>query len=231
LSEETAARKRPPLFDEFGGNAVLLLTLIVLLTVLPLFPGDRAEGIISRLVWTAVVMAGLARASGRRFFLWSALLIAIPSVLSRWFEIPGGAQAGPFVLALFFLLISAQMLSDIFKHRQIQTDQVLGGVNVYLLLGVMFARLHVGVETLVPDSYMLGGLPIADAAGAAGSELEDVFQYFSFATLTTLGYGDIRPVGHAARVLSTTEAVVGQLFIAIFIARLVSIHATRPEGD
>jgi len=219
------------IIDEFGGNAVLLIALIVLLTVVPFLPGHNTEDIVTRLVWTAVIVAGLLRASGRRGFLWIALLLAVPSLLSRWFEIPGVTVARPLVVSLFLLSICAHILADIFQRRQIEIDQILGGVNVYLLLGVLFARLHVAIETLTPGSYMLGDATLATASAQAGQQLEDILQYFSFTSLTTLGYGDVRPVSHAARMLSAGEAVIGQLFVAIFIARLVSIYATRPDED
>jgi hypothetical protein len=231
LASETTSGTGRSLFDEFGGNAILLFTLIVLLTVVPFLPGHHTESAVSRVVWTAVIVAGLVRTSGSRVYLWLALVISVPSLLSRWFDIPGLTLSGPIAVAFFFLLISAHILTDIFARRRIGIDQLLGGINIYLLLGVIFARLHVAVASHSPDAYMLGDLPIATAAAQAGQQLEDVLQYFSFTTLTTLGYGDIRPASHAARMLSTGEAVVGQLFIAILIARLVSVHATNSEDD
>jgi hypothetical protein len=152
------------------------------------------------------------------------LVIAIPTLASRWIGVAGMAEAGPLLIALFFALISAHLLADIFSANEIRLNQVLGGVNVYLLLGVLFAQLHIAIERFNAGSYMLGDLSLVEAAARAGQQLEDMLQYFSFTTITTLGYGDIRPVSHAAQVLSTFEAVLGQLFIAILIARLVSVY-------
>jgi hypothetical protein len=231
LATETRSGEGRSLLDEFGGNAVLLLALIVLLTVVPFLPGHHTGDMVSRIVWTLVIIAGLMRASGRRVFLWIALLIAVPSLVSSWVDVPGGALMGPIAVAFFFLLVSAHILTDIFARRRIGFDQIIGGVNVYLLLGVLFARLHVAVASDSPEAYMLGELPLGVAAAQAGQQLEDALQYFSFATITTLGYGDIRPVSHVARMLSTGEAVVGQLFIAILIARIVGVYASQSESD
>jgi hypothetical protein len=205
--------------------------LIILLVVVPFLPGHHTEGVINRIAWSALIVVGILRTSGRRHFLWAALVIAIPSLLSRWVDAFGLADAGPLVVAFFFALIAAHILTDIFSQRRVQLDHILGGINVYLLLGVLFARLHVAVEKYNGASYMLGDLPLAVAAERMGQHLEDLLQYFSFTTLTTLGYGDIRPVSHAARVLSTTEAVLGQLFLAILIARLVSVYVSRRTSD
>jgi len=223
-TEATSSMADGSLRDELGGNAVLLVTLIFLLGVLPFVPGQHAESVITRITWSAVVVVGIVRARGRRFFLWAALVIAIPILLSRWIDVFGSADVGPMFEALFLALIAAYILTDIFSQRRLQLDHILGGVNVYLLLGVLFARIHVAIEKYSADSYMLGDLPLATAALRSGQRLEDLLQYFSFTTLTTLGYGDIRPLSQIARVLTMAEAVLGQLFIAILIAGLISVY-------
>lgn len=217
--------------DGFGANAILLLTLLVLLIVVPFLPGNHAENMVSRFVWSIVIVAGLARSTGNRFFLWTALIMAVPTLASRWVDIPGGAITGSIAVALFFLLIAGHILMDIFARRHIGIDQIFGSVNVYVLLGVVFGRLHLAVAIHSPDAYIMSGLSIAEAALQAGQELEDVLYYFSFTTMTTLGYGDIDPVSRLARMLSMGEAVIGQLFIAILIARIVGVHVAQSLDD
>lgn len=223
--------------DEFGGNAILLATLVFLLGFLPFLPGQHSESVITRITWAAVIIVGIVRARGRRFFLWAALIVAVPSLLSRWVDLFGLADIGPLFEALFLALIAAYILTDIFSQRRVQFDHILGGVNIYLLLGVLFARIHLVIEKYSAGSYMLGDLPLATAAVHSGQRLEDLLQYFSFTTLTTLGYGDIRPLSEVARVLSMAEAVIGQLFIAILIAGLIGVYvpgrtrgSSAPEG-
>jgi hypothetical protein len=214
-----------------GGNAILLAMLILLLVVVPFLPaqvsGYDTEGTINRVVWTALIIAGILRTAGRRYFLWAALVIAIPSLLSRWIDVFGLADAGPLIIALFFALIAGHILTDIFSQHRIGLDHILGGINVYLLLGVLFTRLHVAVEMNDGKAYLLGDMPLRVAAQSMGQHVEDMMQYFSFTTLTTLGYGDIRPMSEIARMLSTVEAVSGQLFLAILIARLVSVYVSH----
>jgi hypothetical protein len=76
----------------------------------------------------------------------------------------------------------------------------------------------------------LGEVALAATSSGADGDLVLTFLYYSFTTLTTLGYGDIRPVTHAARMLSTGEALIGQLYVAILIARLVGSHISQ-RGD
>ncbi len=229
--QTTSSGASPSFFDELGGNAILLSMLVFLLVVVPFLPIHDTERVITRVAWSALIIAGILRTRGRRRFLWAALLIAFPSILSRWIDVAWLADTGPLVIALFLALIVAHIMADIFSQRRIQLDHILGGINVYVLLGVMFARLHVANEKYNADSYMLGDLPLAVAAEQAGQHVEDLLQYFSFTTLTTLGYGDVHPVSDTARVLSNAEAVIGQLFVAILIARLVSVYTSRRTLD
>ena len=104
-------------------------------------------------------------------------------------------------------------------------DTVLGGVCIYLLLGVLFTEIFQFIEAAAPGSFALGGQPLElEQDLGAHYERYPAALYFSFVTLTTLGYGDITPVSPEARVLAITEAVIGQLYIAIFVARLVGLH-------
>jgi hypothetical protein len=219
------------LIDELGGNAILFAMLIILLVVVPFLPSadpvHHPQSAISKIIWSGLIVAGILRTSGRPHFLWAALVIAVPSLLSRWVNIFGLGDAGSLVIALFFALIIAHILTDIFSQRRVTLDHILGGINVYLLLGVLFARLHVAVEKYNANAYMMGDSPLAVVAGRTGQHVEALLQYFSFTTLTTLGYGDIRPASEIARMLSTAEAVSGQLFLAILVARLVSVYASR----
>ena len=90
-----------------------------------------------------------------------------------------------------------------------------GAIVLYLLLGVMSAVAYAMLDTLVPHAF--------DGRDDSGAGLAD-WAYFSFVTLTTVGYGDITPVARAARSMAMLEALVGQLYPAIIIARLVSLQ-------
>lgn len=107
------------------------------------------------------------------------------------------------------------ILQRLLQTSRVTVDTVKGGICVYLLLGYMWALLYGIVYTLDPDAF-------SSALVTEGSYLNML--YFSFITLTTLGFGDIVPLNEVASVLTILEALVGQIYPAVFMALLVSAY-------
>jgi hypothetical protein len=108
----------------------------------------------------------------------------------------------------------------------ITRDQIYAGICVYLMLGFAFGCLYYLLSLLDRESFAVNSTMLA---GAGAPDL----MYFSFVTLATLGYGDITPATKAARSLAELEALGGMLYIAIFMARLVTLYsagAGTPDG-
>jgi hypothetical protein len=113
-----------------------------------------------------------------------------------------------------------------FAPGRVTYHRVMGAVLLYLTIAVAFAALFSFVGTLVPKAFF--GMSVEDSPALASQII-----YFSFATLTTTGYGDIHPVHPLARSLCNLEAVFGQLYPATLLARLVTLetaHSSTP-GD
>ncbi|UCD73781.1 MAG: two pore domain potassium channel family protein [Phycisphaerales bacterium] len=136
----------------------------------------------------------------------------------------------------FIAIVGLCVLKALLRTATVTGDTVLGGVTAYLLLGVLFAFVYSLIETFAPGSFTLPTsmaesgevmtwIPSTpsevQAPSPASGELHLI--YFSFTTMTTLGYGDIAPRSSIARSLSSVETVLGQLYLAILIARLVSV--------
>jgi len=105
----------------------------------------------------------------------------------------------------------------VFSPGTVTFDRILGAVVLYVLIGVVWAEACQLISIRVPGAY-------AGIAHDSSSIDHSSWIYFSFVTLTTVGYGDITPVAHAARSLAILEALIGQLYPAIVLARLVSLH-------
>ncbi len=118
------------------------------------------------------------------------------------------------VFGLLILVSPFVILNRIFRHPEVSMATLMGAICVYMLLGIVFAELYLMLDDI--DTFF-----------AQGPRPPGDFLYFSFVTMTTLGYGDLTPGSRAAKTVVGLEAVVGQLFIAILIARLVTNYVGR----
>jgi len=121
----------------------------------------------------------------------------------------------------YAILYCVVILTRVLKKGPITIHRIEGAIAAYLLLGFGWATAYEIVEYLNPGSFT--GIQ----AGLAGFSS---WIYFSFVTLATLGYGDIAPLHPAARSLATAEAITGQLYLAILVARLVSQELTYRQS-
>ena len=146
--------------------------------------------------------------------------LVVPWLVLAWLRPFGSDVANTVItdgLAILLLLYTlALLLQRIVTVDESDFDVICGAVAVYLLLGVVWAVWYRLIETLAPNSFSI--------AGAGGSLGWNDYLYFSFVTLTTLGYGDVLPVSPIARIWATLEAVAGVLYIALLISRLVNLY-------
>ena len=124
------------------------------------------------------------------------------------------------------LFVVAQM---VYGEGAITGHRIRGSIALYLLIAALFTILYVLLETVSPGAFRF-----PDYWQEGRSDLKDVLAYFSFVTMTTLGYGDVTAVHPLARSLVMSEALIGQLYPAVLIARLVTLYAgtmTPGEGE
>jgi hypothetical protein len=148
------------------------------------------------------------------------LALAVVSVLA-----PVGANSSALVLAFGgFLLIAAPVviLRRIISHTVVTTQTVLGAIDVYLLFGMIFAMLFIGLDVLGPGPFFAGAPQVTSSD----------YLFFSYTTLTTVGYGNLIPAGAFGQTLAMIEALTGQIYLVIVVARLVSLWGTvRPTRE
>ena len=129
--------------------------------------------------------------------------------------------------ALCFGFTAYVVIRDVYRHDRVTTDTILGAINVYLLISFAFMFLHAAVLMIRPDAYLFAGQPLLEYfRSTPDSRGFSTMLYFSFTTLTTLGYGDIVPAAAFARLVTSAESVTGQLFVAIIIGRLVGLEVS-----
>lgn len=203
-----------------------LLCAVMLLILASPFPEGQGLGDLAlALLFTAVLIAAVHAASGRRWTLGAALLLALPWVYLTWLHPVWSGDTTDLLSSLLLIVLCSYVLGlvlvRVLTARRVGFDEVCGGIAVYLLLAVVWAMCFAVLEAIRPGSF-----------GLDGTRPELVWNdllYFSLTTLTTLGYGDISPVTPVARIWASFEAATGSLYLAVLIARLVS--AWRPAGE
>jgi hypothetical protein len=157
-------------------------------------------------VGIALVIAGI---------ILNVLVVGFPSAVFLYGSL--GALFGFLLICIFCTIKQVVLGTDISANR------LVGAVCIYLLLGVIWAVAYSMLEMIIPESFR-GFSPLADR------EWDSEWLYFSFVTMTTLGYGDIAPVSATARALAYIQAVFGQFYIAILVAGLIGAHISRRDS-
>lgn len=206
------------------------LTLLVLSLLLLIFVVEPLQqvGIFGRrliaLFFSFLLITGVAAVakSARTTTVVGGLVLTVLTL--RWLRLWLGG--GSLVLSdtlfssLFCIVLAAVVLAQVLREGPITLYRIQGAVAFYLLLGLAWAFAYELIELHWPDAFV----PAASTTTNPNRDPTARFVYFSFVTLTTTGYGDITAVHPFARSLVTLEALVGQLFPAILLARLVSME-------
>lgn len=214
---------------ERGPFAALLLALVTFIALVPIVDVLGFGGEVVRAGFTVVLIVGLGVARERKGILGTALFLLVPTLVLQWLGpylpgIIGGVDFWRSGLSAGYLFYLVAVLSrTLLNSHAASLDTILGGINVYLVLALAFMSLHALVENTWTGSYVSGGLALSDPASHPFGALDTTLLYFSFTTLTTLGFGDIAPARPIAQFVCSAEAVAGQLFVAIFIGGLVAL--------
>ncbi len=199
----------------------------------PVLTESRMVGWLQAIVICVTIYA----VGGKKNLTIMALFLGIPVVIARVVSLSmpvTEAEITSLALAVVFLAyVNWAIMSAVVRPGRVTMDKIYGAICVYLLLGMLWANLYGILEIAQPGSF---SFPEHTSVGTLVEQsdyrdLEHELTYYSYVTLTTLGYGDITPVTHRARQLSWLEALFGQLFIAITIARLVASQLVYSRQD
>jgi hypothetical protein len=214
---------------------ILLIALLLFMMIRPFFLGSTFGSLVLDAFMVLVFLSCVNAISERRGIISIALvLFVIASVFKILTHLNQNlAESDVFLTVMhsfsvvFLLLTVILVLSYVLKSGKVTRDRIAAALCAYLLLGVIWAQAYLLIETVEPGSFTWNSEPTVTET-SPGSVNFDAF-YFSFVTLTTLGYGDITPVHDVARAFAVLEAVVGQLYLAILIARLVGLHIAQKD--
>jgi hypothetical protein len=208
------------------GLSVFLALLVVMILVLPAFRPVGTLAILGDIVFSLLLISGAASIPRRRRTLIAVAVVAAAALLVRWANWLAPSVALEQWSALSSLvsvtLLSLIVLAQVFRTGPVTLARIQGAIAVYLLLGFAWGVAYQLLALRQPGAFT--------GAGVDG-DLPQRWLYYSFVTLTTVGYGDVTPVHPIARSLAVLEALTGQLYPAILLARLVSLEVQSRGND
>jgi len=209
--------------EERSLTALLILLLVYMFIIIPTTRTGYTLELIGTIVFSLLLLAGLqAMARHRIFQVISGGFVAcsISLRLARVvFGIPGLLPWDALFSILSIIGMIVVVLWQVYRDGPVTGHRVRGAIAAYLLVGILFAFIYTLISHLVPGSFQLPAW-----VSQTGPERTEAFLYFSMVALTTVGFGDITAIHPIARSLVMLEALIGQLYPAILIARLVTLE-------
>jgi hypothetical protein len=201
-------------------NPLLLVAILSLLVAEPFLSQRVAGRVALDLIVSVILISAVWTVSRHRGLLVTGLLLAMPVFLVRWAQHVVNVHwldvVWPVFAIAFFAFTAVVLLRQVLRDTTVTADTIAGAICVYLLLSVIWALTFSLVEAAHPGSFHTDGHSV-------DTQLHH-FLYLSLITLSTVGYGDIVPATPPARMFAALEGVVGQLYLAVLVARLIALY-------
>jgi len=202
----------------------LTFAIIAWFLLFPFLDTQDFRQIILNILTSAIVMFGIFAAGHRKITVVISLILGLPWFILTWINIlilPLSSTLNliAIVFIILFLAYTAiVILSYILKSTEVSRDILYGAISIYFLIGGTFSTIYMLLEAVKPGSII---------NNISGVVTTSDLLYFSYITLTTLGYGEIIPVNTYARSLAIIEAIIGVMYIAILISRMVGLFIAK----
>jgi ion channel len=215
--------------SEKGLSAMLVFLILTILVGAPLVATGAVGGFVFDVLFSLLLVTGVITVAQRPLLTVTVSVLTVASLALRWAS--SGSPESTMRLWAYGLsipllsILAALVLWQVFREGPITTYRIQGAIVVYLLIGFVWTAAYELVIGVLPGAFHFAQGGPGEARSVSG------LVYYSFVTLTTLGYGDITPIHPTARSLAIAEALMGQLYPAILIARLVSMRiSSRRDG-
>jgi hypothetical protein len=203
----------------------LLVALALLFLFFPFVEEVKGGDIIISILLSLVLLSAVLAVADRKGVFFIALVLAIPAIVGRWISHfrPDLVPPPVFLVAGLALIafVVANLLLFVLRAPSVNTEVLCASISAYLMLGLLWTVAYWLVAQVTPNAFAFN-----TATGTKETMVGFNAFYFSFITLSTVGYGDIAPVSRIARWLAATEAMTGLLYVTVLIARLVSLYST-----
>ena len=206
----------------------LSLTLLLITIIYPLAQAQNSI-LLQDTAISAVLISALYAVNDKKIVFRILAVLLLPMLISIWVlesDYQSALSKLSAILTMAFLCVTlAAVFTHVILAREIDANMIFGSVAVYLLVGIIVALILLYLHNTDPGT-VLGSLSNADPWGGNNDNLA-VLLYFSMITLTSVGYGDMVPVGPAAKSVAMLTGVFGQLYVAILVAKLVGIYTAQ----
>jgi len=217
------------LFQKSWENRFLFVLVAILgfLILSPLLNNFFGLSSLLNIFLTVIFISAIYAVSQKRHYLLIGTLLVLPMLLDTWTRhllvSPALSFIGTCSGILFFAFLAITIVSFVFKQNRVTLNVINASIVVYLLVAIMWAFLFILVDKVQPGSFSI--------VESQGEGITFHFFYYSFVTITTLGYGDITPTTEIARSLAVIEALIGQIYLVVLVARLVGIHIAQSMAE
>jgi len=201
---------------------ILFYSLLMTIVAGPVLSAFELSGILMELLLAANLLAAVMPVNAgrsRRFIFVVMFIVWLARPVTAWLDLPVLSVTTLGIWTVIGLLAAAAALRFAMRATKVDLEHLYAALSAYLLAGIFFALFYWVLEQIGPGAF-----------AAAGNFSRVSAIYFSFVTLATLGYGDIIPRSDVARGLAIVEGVGGQLFLAVLVARLVSLYGRGKDA-
>lgn len=205
----------------------LLLSLISLILLTPLLIEFSSVNLTLNVFLTGILLACIFASAQRGRQRVFGVMLASPYLLTIWvlhfYESHLTMIIGLLSGICYFFYVALTLLVNILKVKEVDLETIFGAISAYLLMGLAWSLIYHLIEYLQSDSFSF--------PDQVHGEQRYTFIYFSFVTLTTLGYGDVTPNSAIAKALCILEATIGQIYLVVLVAGLVGLYiSAKPQS-
>jgi voltage-gated potassium channel len=201
----------------------LIVLIVAMILISPFIEGFIGLKLSMDLFFSIILMTTIYAATQKKIHIIIAVILVIPTLFAVWYKtiaisdiyITIGFICGLILFAFAVILI----LKYIFSHQVVTRQTISAAVAVYLLIAMMWSFVYRVMAILYPGSFAVAHSELLDAG--------NIFVYFSFVTITTLGYGDITPIGSQVISIAILEAIIGQIYLVVVVAWFVGMYVSR----
>lgn len=208
------------------GKYTVLLSFLLLLFIFRPYKTATIYPGIWKAVLTFALLLAIFDVHHRKFVKISASILAAPALIFSWillFHPTKYVQFGiSFFTALFLFICTSSIIYDVLLRARVTIETLRGVICAYFLVAFLFTYIYLVIEYFIPGSFMIDGIVVSELPSV---RLYSDLLYFSFVTLLTIGYGDIIAIREVGQTIAVLEGIVGQFYIAILVARIVSVYS------